>query len=109
LQPVRGKVTLPGGKPVPGSLVIFEGEVGGKTISARGEVGEDGSFSMGTYTPGGGVPVGTYRVSVAPPPVANPDAPYVSPFNARFSRVDTSGLTFEVKPGTNEFPIEVQK
>src|SRR5262245_35167366 len=72
--PVSGKVTLPDGKPVPGSMVVFEGESGGKTISARGEVGADGGFSMSTNTPGDGVPAGKYKVSIAPPASASAES-----------------------------------
>lgn len=109
MNPVSGKVTLPGGQPVPGGMVVFEGQVGGKTISARGAIGPDGSYTMSTNTPGDGVPAGTYKVSIAPPGSANPDAPAPSPFAAKFSSFDSSGLTFEVKPGKNEFPIPVTK
>jgi len=90
-------------------MVVFEGQVGGKTISARGTIGPDGSYSMSTNTPGDGVPAGAYKVSVAPPPIANPDAPAASPFATKFSSFDSSGLTFEVKPGKNDFPIQVTK
>jgi len=109
LHPVHGKVTLPDGKPVPGGMVVFEGQVGGKTISSRGEIAADGSFSMSTNTPGDGVPAGSYKVSVAPPGLANPDARPAPLFADKYSSFDSSGLTFEVKPGKNEFPIQVSK
>ncbi len=109
LHPVSGKVTLPDGSPTAGSMVVFEGNVGGQAISARGDVGPDGSYSMSTHAPGDGVPAGSYRVSIAPPPVTNADAPSAAPFHPRFSNVETSGLTFDVKPGNNDFPIRVEK
>jgi len=107
--PVHGKVTLSDGSPVPGCLVLFEGEPGGKKISARGEVGPDGSFNMSTNTPGDGVPPGNYRVSVVPPPPPSLDSPSSAPYNERFTRSETSGLTFEVKPGNSELSIRVSK
>ena len=107
--PVHGKVTLPDGSPVPGCTVIFEGQAGGKAISARGEVGPDGSFTMSTNRPGDGVPPGNYRVSVAPPPPPSLDSPSPAPYNEKFTRLETSGLTFEVKPGNSEFSIRVSK
>lgn len=109
LHPVHGKVTLPDGKPVPGGMVVFEGQAGGKTISARGEIAADGSYTMSTNSPGDGVPAGTYKVCVAPPGLANPDARTAPPFAEKFSSFDASGLSFEVKPGKNEFPITVTK
>src|SRR5262245_7759316 len=110
LQPVRGKVTLPDGKPAAGSQVVFEGTEAGKQVSARGDVGADGSYEMSTFKPGDGVPAGKYKVQVNPPPMVNAEGPYVSPFNAKFSNLETSGLEFEVKRGSkNEFPIQVTK
>jgi len=110
LQPVRGKVTLPDGKPAAGSQVVFEGTAAGKKVSARGDVGPDGSYVMSTFKPGDGVPPGKYKVQVNPPPMVNAEGPYVSPFHAKFSNLETSGLEFEVKRGgENEFPIQVTK
>lgn len=110
LQPVRGTVTLPGGKPAEGSMVVFEGEVAGKTVSARGDVQTDGSFALSTLKPGDGVPPGKYRVAVMPPPMVNAEGPYRPPFNAKYTNFETSGLTFEVERGKrNEFPIQVSK
>jgi hypothetical protein len=110
MQPVRGKVTLPDGKPAAGSQVVFESDKEGKKISARGDVLEDGTFVMSTVNPGDGVPPGKYKVQVNPPPMVNAEGPYTSPFNAKYSNFNTSGLEFEVKSGVrNEFPIQVAK
>jgi hypothetical protein len=110
LEPVRGKVTLPDGKPAAGSQVVFESEQDGKKISARGDVREDGSFELSTFKPGDGVPPGRYKVQVNPPPVVNAEGPNTSPFHAKFSNFQTSGLEFEVKSGAkNEFPIQVTR
>jgi hypothetical protein len=109
LHPVQGKVTLPDGTPVAGAMVEFEGEEGNKDITPRGDVQADGSYRLGTYKPGDGAPAGKYRVLVVPPPMVNAEAPNPSPFNARFSDFNASGLEFEVKPGKNEFSITVTK
>src|SRR5262245_59531188 len=110
LQPVRGKVTLPDGKPAAGSQVVFESEQKEIKVSARGDVREDGSYEMSTIKPGDGVPPGKYKVQVNPPPMVNAEGPYTSPFNAKYSNFGTSGLEFEVKSGArNEFPIQVTK
>ncbi len=110
LAPVRGKVTLQGGKPAAGSQVVFESEQDGKRISARGDVREDGSFELSTFKPGDGVLPGKYKVQVNPPPMVNAEGSYASPFHAKFSSFQTSGLEFEVKPSErNEFLIQVTK
>ena len=63
-----------------------------------------------TFKPGDGVPPGKYKVQVNPPPMVYAEGPYTSPFNAKFSSFQTSGLEFEVKSGAaNEFPIQVTK
>jgi len=112
MQPVRGTVKLPDGKPAVGSQVVFEGGPKGekKKTTARGDVRDDGTFVLGTGRPGEGVPPGEYQVQVNPPPVVNVDVPYVSPFNPKYSNFSTSGLEFEVKRGQkNEFEIKTTK
>jgi hypothetical protein len=110
LQPVHGKVTLADGKPAANSQVVFESEQEGTKVSARGDVREDGSYELSTYKPGDGVPPGKYRVQVNPPPMVNAEGPYISPFHAKYSNFQTSGLEFEVKSGQkNEFQIQVTK
>ena len=60
-----------------------------------------------------GALAGRYRVLVRPPP--NPgrgeDDPrrYLPLIDPRYTRFETSGLEFEVRPGKNEFTIEVEK
>lgn len=110
MQPVRGTVKLPDGKPAAGSQVVFEGGPDKKKVTARGDVREDGSFQLSMIKPGDGVPPGKYLVQVNPPPMVNAEAAYVSPFNAKYSNFQTSGLEFEVKSGQkNEFEIQVTK
>ena len=109
LAPVRGKVTLPDGKPASGSQVVFESEQGGRPVSARGDVHEDGSYELSTFKPGDGVPPGKYRVQVNPPPVMNAEAAQRPPFNAKYSDYSKSGLEFEVKAGGNDFAIQLTK
>jgi hypothetical protein len=107
---VRGKVTLPDGKPAAGSQVVFESEQEGKKISARGDVRDDGSYDLSTFKPGDGVPPGKYKVQVNPPPMVNAEGPYTLPFHAKYSSFQSSGLEFEVKSSAkNEFLIQVTK
>ena len=109
LQPVRGTVTLPNGKPAAGSQVVFDGPEGGKAISARGDVQADGSFELSTAQPGDGVPPGKYRVQVNPPPVVDAEAAQRLPFNTKYTEFSSSGLEYEVNPGKNDFSIELTK
>ena len=109
LQPVRGTVKLPGGKPAVGSQVVFDGPEGGKAISARGDVQADGRFELSMAQPGDGVPPGKYRVQVNPPPILDAEAAQRLPFNPKFTEFGTSGLEYEVKSGKNDFSIQLTK
>jgi len=106
---VGGKVTLDDGTPVSSGTVVFESTDEAKAISARGEIQTDGSYQLSTDRPGDGVLPGKYRVLVAPPP-PNPDLPPVKVvFDSRYSEFATSGLEFEVKSGSNDYPIKLTK
>lgn len=111
LYPVRGTVTLADGKPVTEGMVVFERKGEDRPVTARGEIQPDGSYRLGTHAPGDGAPPGPYRVLVAPKYDANavdrPPAP--PPFDPRYADFRTSGLEFEVKAGSNDFPITVKK
>jgi hypothetical protein len=105
--PVHGKVIREDGVPISESMVVFESVDLTPNITARADVDPDGSFELGTTQPGDGAPAGKYRVKVTPL-LSNPDEPTRAPrFDPRFSDFKTSGLEFEVKPGTNDFPIKV--
>ena len=99
----------PDGKPAVNSQVVFDGPIGGKAISARGDVQPDGSFELSTAQPGDGVPPGKYRVQINPPPLVNAESAQRLPFNAKYTDFSTSQLEYEVKPGSNEFSIELTK
>jgi hypothetical protein len=107
---VQGKVTYNDGKPVTEGLVVFESSEG-PASTARGEIHADGSFELGTHKPGDGVVAGKYRVLVAPrtDPNAIDKPQQQAPFDRRYSEFATSGLEFEVKPGSNEFPIRLTR
>lgn len=106
--PVSGRVTFPDGTPLTAGKVVFEGEVGGKTVMARGAIQPDGSYQLFVSEPGDGVPAGKYRALVLSPE-PDVDAKPSPPIDKRFTSLKTSGLEFEVKPGVNEFPIQVTK
>ena len=66
--PVRGRVTYPGGEPVPGGQVHFQPE-SDTTVTTNGEIGPDGSFVLRTYRgrrEAPGALAGPHRVLVTP-------------------------------------------
>src|SRR5262249_55555724 len=108
LYPVHGKVTYPDGTPLAKGLVGFESATGTPSITARGDIRADGSYELSTFKPGDGAPAGKYRVLVSPRDYENIDGldgPRRGPaFDKRYMDFSTSGLVFEVKAGSNEFP-----
>jgi hypothetical protein len=99
------------GSPVTEGIVIGEKAEGGRRVKAQGSLKSDGTFSWGTLRPGDGAEPGKYRVVVVPPAVGELEAsqgkvPAVDP---KFSKPETSGIDFEVKPGSNELNITVTK
>jgi hypothetical protein len=109
LHRVQGKVTYSDGTPVTEGLVVFE-SIQEPIRTARGDIRPDGSYELSTHKPGDGVAAGKYRVLVAPRTDPNAiDKPKPPPFDRRYSEFATSGLELEVKPGTNEFPIQVTR
>jgi hypothetical protein len=102
LYPVGGNVTLDDGKPLTKGVVIFERTEGGPPVTARGEIKPDGSYQLSTYRPGDGVPPGKYRVLINPLDLSEvPDEEKQLPFDAKYLKFETSGLEYEVRPGSN--------
>ena len=108
--PVRGSVTYDDGTPLTKGLVIFERVGGGPPITARGEIQPDGRYELSTDKPGDGVPAGKYRVLLNPLDLSDvPDEQKVLPFELKYLKFETSGLEYEVKSGSNEYPIKVTR
>jgi hypothetical protein len=108
--PVRGTVTLDDGTPVTRGLVVFERVDGGQAVTARGDIQPDGSYQLSTYKPGDGVPAGRYKVLVNPLDLSDvPDEKKVLPFDYRYMRFETSGLEVEVKAGSNDCPLRLDR
>jgi hypothetical protein len=108
LAHVHGTVTLADGTPLSRGLVTFEGVVDGEPVMARGSVKPDGTYELSTYKPGDGIPPGKYRVLINPMDISEvPDERKNLPFDIKYLKYDTSGLEFEVKAGSNEFPIKL--
>jgi hypothetical protein len=103
---VSGTVTLDG-KPLPGGMVTFVAD-NGQAEAAR--IGEDGKYTVTN------IPVGLARVTVVTqPPVRmyengkafEPLGKYV-PIPERYRDPETSGLTFDVKRGPQDFDLPLQ-
>ena len=101
--PVSGKVTYRG-KPLTTGTVMF---VPGEGPAATGEINSAGVYKLTTYTSGDGAVIGKHKVTItalqgmgdALPEQRSPTPPPLIP--AKYLNDGTSGLTAEVKPGTN--------
>jgi hypothetical protein len=103
---VKGVVAYDDGTPYSGGgIVAMEAEIDGKRVMARGAIGSDGRFTLASQRPDDGAFAGTYRVRVLPPVVI--DGPATRGLDPRFQSFDTSGLSFEVGSGKNEFTISL--
>jgi hypothetical protein len=109
--PVHGRVVYEDGSPVTEGIVIGEKVEGDRRVKAQGNVQSDGTFSWGTLRPGDGAEPGKYRVVVMPRAVGEKEASQgvLPAVERKFSNPQTSGIDFEVKPGTNELDITVTK
>ena len=103
---VRGQV-LYRGEPVAGGLIVFtpDPDRGTDGPLASAAVQADGTFQFDAET-ARGLTGGWYRVAIAPPAgtvdVATAERPYPG-LPARYRNPGRSGLTCEVKPGTEHF------
>ena len=109
---VSGKVTLDGKEIGPG-VVVFVPE-GGQSNPARGAVELNGSYFLKTSRDKG-LSAGKYKVSVSifsQPTDVKPgersmiEAKLIIP--SRYVSADTSGLEYEVNPGSNTIDIELK-
>jgi len=90
--------------------VIGEATVDGKLVGVQGTI-KNGAFTWGGAKEGDGALPGHYKVIVVPISLSEYQlgqgmTPAV---DGKFGKYETSGLSFEVKPGKNEFPIKVTK
>ena len=109
--PVSGRVTYEDGTPVPAGIVIGEATVDGRPVGVQGNIEKDGSFTWGADKAGDGALPGTYKVIVMPralgdSELAEGQRPDV---DGKYTKYETSGLSFEVKPRPNEFNITVSR
>lgn len=107
---VSGTVTLDGTKVGPGIIVFAPAERGGKP--ATGSIEGDGSYNLKTSR-ATGLSAGTYRVAVSilemPQNVKRGDRPPPgkSLIPEKYGDENTSGLQYDVAPGSNMINIEL--
>jgi hypothetical protein len=117
-NPVKGKILLPGDKPLTEGGVEFVG-VDKVLVAVQGKLEPDGTFSLGSSGATEGVPAGEYRVRIIPGPstytkTARGKGQVLDrrklPFNTKYLDEDTSGLTVSVKDGDNQLePFRLTK
>ena len=115
---VTGRVTYKG-KPVPKANVSFT-PVEGATRAATGLTDDNGNFTLGTFSTSDGALPGKYRIAIsaygpdrAPKPGEGsgmpgekvPGDPIIPP---KFFAPDSSGLTHEVKRGSNHVDLDLK-
>jgi len=104
----KGKVLLPGGKPLAGATVVL---VPAKDpgMPARGTTGDDGSFVLTTQNEGDGALPGDYRIRIDPPPFPKGTNTLKFPYPAGYANDETSGLTATIKSsGNDSITIQLQ-
>ena len=111
-HPTRGVVYFEGA-PIAGAQVVFTAanSTDRRPVRADALTEGDGSFTLSTYTAFDGVVEGEYAVTVVwrrPLVDANGKAgPNQLP--TRYDSAEKSGLRFTVKPGANEFRIQLER
>jgi hypothetical protein len=107
---VTGTVTYDDGTPVESGIVIGEATVDGKPVSVQGTI-RNGAFSWGGAKEGDGALPGHYKVIVVPPDLSEYQLSQgMTPaIDSKYTKYETSGLSFEVKEGKNEFNIKVTR
>lgn len=117
---VRGSLQYKGQPLAAGTAVVFKDLTAG--YACMGLTGPDGTFRLDSWNQGN-LPIGRYDVMIRPPEPVDPDS--LDPeellnnpklmestrlkydFPQKYSQLATSGLSFEVKEGENEYPIEL--
>lgn len=117
---VSGRLLYKGQPLTPGTAVVFKNLTTGR--ACMGTTGKEGDFTLNSWNKGN-LPIGRYEVMIQPPAPVDPET--IDPqalidnpklmestkvkfdFPKKYSQVATSGLSFEVKDGKNEYPIEL--
>jgi hypothetical protein len=103
-------VTYDDGAPVESGLVVGEATVDGKLVAVQAPI-RKGAFSWGGAKEGDGALPGLYRVIVLPESLSEYQLAQgmTSAIDGKYGKYETSGLSFEVKPGKNVFDIKVTR
>jgi hypothetical protein len=107
--PVNGKVVWKQGGPateLAGYIVSFESE--DKKTSGSGAIQSDGTFAIGTFAETDGAVPGKHRVALSAPDFEPDTVPPPLLIPQRYTNFDSSDLTAEIKPGTNDVVLEVE-
>ncbi|MDX1928668.1 MAG: hypothetical protein SFV81_19220 [Pirellulaceae bacterium] len=109
--PATGIVHYPDGAPVEAGTVIAEAKVNGELVGVQANIEKDGSFKLGGAVPGDGALPGSYRAMVMPVTLGDSEiAAGMTPAVAsKYANIETSGISFEIKPQENKLDIEVTK
>jgi hypothetical protein len=109
--PVTGRVTYEDGSPVEAGTVIGEATVNGKVVGVQGNIEKDGMFAWGADRAGDGAFPGLYKVIVMPVALGDSElAEGKQPaVDGKYTKYNSSGITFEVKPGKNDLRITVTR
>jgi hypothetical protein len=103
LYPVKGKVTLPDGKPLAAGKVIFKSTK--TTVTNTFTLGSDGTFSKDAKE---GLPEGEYKAYLEVGDMGSPKKRATLPFAGKYLDEDKTDLTATVKPeGANEFDFKL--
>lgn len=109
LHPVTGTLKLADGKSPLGCVVEFSSQgADTKGTNARGEVAADGTFTLTTILNGKekpGAVAGLHKIAIVPPTASSSEKTPPLAIAPKYLDFNTSGLTFEVKPGDNKYPI----
>lgn len=107
LHEVTGRVRFADGTPLDTGRVVVD--FGESPTGAWGSIYPDGTFRIGTHTPTDGMRAGSYRVFISgAETLPGPGAPSRPLVHERFTRPETSGLTFTV-PEQTTWDIVVEK
>jgi hypothetical protein len=112
---VTGKITYKG-KSLIGGTVAFQPQ-GQPGNPALGEIQSDGTYSLTTYEKDDGAVLGKHSVTVtvnpgqpggAEPGLPGTEASLKSPIPMKYSEPSISGLSFEVKEGSNKADFDLK-
>jgi hypothetical protein len=105
VYPVKGKVTLPDGKPLASGKVVFVATK--STITSSANIESDGSFTF-KGSSGDGLPEGAYKVRLETDGATGVKKG-TTPFPIKYLDEDSSELTATVKPDetSNNFDLKL--